>query len=391
MARAPLAEVERVRLAAEFERDRTSVEGRRLLAMTVRGTSCRAEASVEVADFHKSLVELGRKWPDKPVDEIVSTADRFDLGLAGERAAEQYFEDGWSVFDRLGNVAFVCDAAKIHRISRFVTLAMNAAARAPPLLLDIAEGDAELPGGGFEGTTAAYAKAMRKNADMCKGPRPRLAGTTSDNAGPQKGALVEGGPGFFGRGQTHTSGCHWVGCTPHTIPLGLKDARRLCSEIGAIYEIVAAGFEILRRRGVRDVVGLVAPLGSDSRWANLLFQVSWLILHYERAALAVAWAAIEKAIVRERFLAADELDLPSRLFTIVALRFIGCLGPWIDAITTSGRDDACLGHVLSIVARAARISRELTAELRSCRLRCSPNVAAPVLQIPSNDSVNSAL
>jgi hypothetical protein len=58
------------------------------------------------------------------------------------------------------------------------------------------------------------------------------------------------------------------------------------------------------------------------------------------------------------------LDLLSELFTIVAPRFIGWLGPWIDAITTSERDDACLDHVLSIIAGAARKSRELTAELR---------------------------
>jgi hypothetical protein len=129
-ARAQPEEVERVRLAAEFERDRASVEVHRLLAMTVRETSCRAEANVEVTDFHRSLVELG--------------------------------------------------------------------------------------------------------------------------------------PGFFGTGQAHTSGCHWARCTPHTVPLGLRDARRLCPEDGAIYDNVGDGFEILRRRGVRDVVGLVAPPGSDS-------------------------------------------------------------------------------------------------------------------------------
>jgi hypothetical protein len=76
--------------------------------------------------------------------------------------------------------------------------------------------------------------------------------------------LVEPGPGLFGRGQTHTSGCHWAGCTPHTVPLRLKGARRLCPEDGAICDNVAAGSEILRRREVRDVVGLIAPLDSDS-------------------------------------------------------------------------------------------------------------------------------
>jgi hypothetical protein len=129
-ARAQPEAVEGVRLAAEFERDRASAEVHRLLAMTVGGTSCLAEASVEVTDFRSVLVELG--------------------------------------------------------------------------------------------------------------------------------------PGFFGTGQTHTSGCHWARCAPHTVPLGLRDARRLCPEDGAIYENVRDGFEILRRRGVRDVVGLVAPPGSDS-------------------------------------------------------------------------------------------------------------------------------
>jgi hypothetical protein len=95
-ARRQPEEVERARRAAEFERDRASVDVHRLLAMTVRETTCWAEASVEVTDFHRSLVELG--------------------------------------------------------------------------------------------------------------------------------------PGHFGTGQTHTSGCHWARCTPHTVPLGLRDARRLCPE-----------------------------------------------------------------------------------------------------------------------------------------------------------------
>jgi hypothetical protein len=116
---------------------------------------------------------------------------------------------------------------------------------------------------------------------------------------------------------------------------------------------------------VRDVVGLFAPLGSDSRWANPLVHVSWLILHHERAALAVAWAAIEKALVRGMFLLTGELSLLSGFFTIVAPRFIVWLAPPFDAITTSARGDACLGRVLSIIADAARQSREITAELRN--------------------------
>jgi hypothetical protein len=127
--------------------------------------------------------------------------------------------------------------------------------------------------------------------------------------------------------------------------------------IGANYDSVAAGLEILHRRGVRDVVGFVAPLGSDSRWADLLVQISWLLLHYERA-------AFEKAIVREEFLTADVLDLLSPLVAIVAPRSVGWLAPWIDAIAGKGSDDACLCHVPSIVAGAARNSREFTAELR---------------------------
>jgi hypothetical protein len=115
--------------------------------------------------------------------------------------------DGWSVFDRLGNVAFVCDAAKIHRISRFVILAINVAARVA--VAPRHRGGRRRASRWFEGTTEAYAKVMWKNADNGKGARPRLAGTTSDNGcGGGARLLRLGAPGFCGWDQTHTGECH---------------------------------------------------------------------------------------------------------------------------------------------------------------------------------------
>jgi hypothetical protein len=143
------------------------------------------------------------------------------------------------------------------------------------LLLDISEGGAEVPAVGSKAAQSRMpircGRALRGARSLARLLDLGLAGWSYGKAGSQK-TLVEWDS--IDLGHTHIGGYRWAGNTPHTIHLGAKEARPWWHEVGAVCDSVSAEFEILRLRGVEDVIAACAHLDCSSRWTNLLAQVT---------------------------------------------------------------------------------------------------------------------
>jgi hypothetical protein len=109
------------------------------------------------------------------------------------------------------------------------------------------------------------------------------------------------------------------------------------------------GLAVLRSPRVADIVGLMAPAGSATRWTNQSELVTWLLTHWRVAGFGVAKAALNAALRGEPLLNAVGRDTLRTLFTMAAPRYTGWISAWTDGQTAAERLDACLGHVLSIV------------------------------------------
>jgi hypothetical protein len=73
--------------------------------------------------------------------------------------------------------------------------------------------------------------------------------------------------GLTGNADPTLAGYRWNGCLCHTIPLGFK-AMKILAAIAELFAQIDKGLAVLRRRVVVEAVGLTAPAGSATRWAN---------------------------------------------------------------------------------------------------------------------------
>jgi hypothetical protein len=305
--------------------------------------SYRCAGGEEMREFELAAAAVGQVV-EGDLAAAIPAMGRKQIAREVSRNAVDICEAALKPYKQVGYAAVVGDAVTIMGHGKYVFSAANALLGVAPAILGVI--------GDFAGDTNAYVQAGETIAESFHRVALSMVGGTFDNQ-PLQMSVFGSFSSHFCWNDPPFSGFETVGCTPHTIALGVRDAAAHDVELANCLDGVDRLSEALDTKFVRHVAAIgPSPQNCKTRWLVKGNQCYFAVSNFSKVISRVN--AYVQRLPKGVGGVTPLLVTTLRGGIIAVAKFVVQVWPYLCATADASADDASVGDVFALLFAAKR-------------------------------------